>query len=303
MTYRRQSINRDVMAPPAAWSRGLRGALVLGLIGTLIAATSAAAERPKAATILRRADLVRNPFLGTALDIDLSVVSRASGRELRSSRYTMLTHRSDRTLILMHQRDRTAPGALLIADDTYWLLLPNAEWPVELALRHVVAGDLSHVGFLRVNLRVRYEPRYDGEETLGDVPCWRLELEPKSETAPFGRVRYWVAQHGFLPIRIEYYAESGELLKTVRFTSYQDSLGPRPARIEIEDTGRPGERTTLTLGRPRGVKTLKLNFDLDDLAALREAARRLAIESEAPVSGKQLVEALAASAHVQGASR
>ena len=209
------------------------------------------------------------------------------------------------------QSDRSAPGTLLIADDTYWLLLPHTERPVELALRHVVAGELSHAGFLRVNLRVRYEPRHDGEETVGGVPCWRLELEPKSESAPFGRVRYWVAQRGFLPIRIEYYSEAGKLLKTARFTSYQNTgVGPRPARRGSRSTTpgaqarqRPRETTMLTLGTPRGVKTSNLEFDLDDLAALRDAARSLALESEAPVSGKQLVEALAAYARARGAAR
>lgn len=282
----------------------MRRMLVVGLSCVLAAAAWAAAERPKAATVLRRADLVRNPYLGTALDVDLSVVSAETGRELRRSRYTLLTHRDDRTLVLMHQTDRTSPGALLIADDTYWLLLPHAERPVELAFRHVVAGDLSHAGFLRVNLRVRYEPRHDGEETLGGVPCWRLELAPTSAPAPFGRVRYWVAQDGFLPLRIEFYGESGELLKTARFTRYQDTgVGRRPARIEIEDARRPDERATLTLSPPRGVETSKLEFDVDDLMALREAARRLAVESEAPVSGKQLVEALAASARASARQR
>ena len=106
-------------------------------------------------------------------------------------------------------------------------------------------------------------------------------------------MRYWVAQRGFLPIRIEFFGKAGELLKTARFTRYQDTgVGRRPARIEIEDARRPDERATLTLGPPRGVETSKLNFDVDDLMALREAARRLAAGSEAPVSGKQLVDAL-----------
>lgn len=270
-----------------------RAVLVAGVFCVLTAAGSSAAERPSAESLLRRADLVRNPALGTALDMDMSVVSRESGRELRRSRFVMLTHRSDRTLLLMTQSDPTSPGALLIAEDTYYLLLPRAERPVELALRHVVAGDLSHAGFLRIPLWIRYTPRFDGEETLGDVPCWRLELEPKSEPAPFGRVRYWIAQRGFLPIRIEFYGEANELLKTARFTRYQDTgVGPRPARIEIEDARRPREKTTLTLGRPKGVRTSSLAFDLDDLLALRDAARRLA--SEGPVSGRQLVDALLA---------
>ncbi len=173
----------------------------------------------------------------------------------------------------------------------------HAEKPVELGLRYVVAGDLSHIGFLRINLRIRYKPHSDGEETLGDTPCWRLELEPKSESAPFGRVRYWVAQDGLLPIRIEYYTQAGALLKTVRFTSYgETNQGLRPERIEIDDTGRTAERAKLTLSTPKVVWTKNLRFGVADLFVLRDSAGRLATESDESVHGEQLVDALLASA-------
>lgn len=276
--------------------------LVLAVLaGTGAAAVPAIAEPPTTETVFRRAELVRNPSLGTALDLDLSVVSRATGGMLRRARYTMLTHRLDRTLLLMPTDDPAAPGALLIADDTYWLLLPQAEGPVELALRHVVAGDLSHAGFLRVNLRLRYEPQLDGEETLGDVPCWRLELKPGSGAdpgaIPFGRVRYWVAQEGYLPIRIEFYDHGGDLLKTVRFTRYQDTgMGRRPERIEIEDARRPDELAILLLGQPRGVPTSRLQFDVEDLVALRRLAGKLGAEGRGGTTGGRLVQLLAAAA-------
>ncbi len=275
--------------------------LAAGLIWVLASAASCYASGASAATVLRRADLVRNPFLGTVLDFELSVVSTASGRHLRRSRYTMLTRRGDRTLVVLLQEDRAAPGTLLIADDTYWLLLPQAERPVKLDLRQVVAGELSHAGFLRLNLRLRYQPAIDAEEVVSGIPCWRLRLTPKSKTAPFGRVRYWVARNSFLPVRIEFYSISGELLKTASFTGYHDlGGGPRPALIEIEDTHRPDERATLTLSWPKGAPTSGLAFDLDDLLALRDAARRLTANDDSPTSGRQLVEALARSARARG---
>jgi len=296
---------------PAPRREGLRRALVVGLVGfvglfatgdrlgLLSAAGPPLPGRPTTATILRRADLVRNPSLGTAVDIDLSVVSRASGRALRRARFIMLTHRRGRTLLLMPTDDPSAPGALLIADDAYWLLLPQAKEPIRLPFRQVVAGDLSHAGFLRLDLWTRYTARYAGDETVDGVPCWRLELEPNrgtdpgSRSAPFGKVRYWVAQSGFLPIRIEFFDPTNKLLKTVRFTKYQQTgLGRRPARIEIEDTGRPGERATLTLGQPRGVPTSGLDFDLDDLSGLRDTARSLGAGDDVSVGGLRLVRAL-----------
>jgi hypothetical protein len=265
-------------------------AVLLGLI--LGGGEPGQAASPTPETILRRADLVRNPYLGTSVEIDLSVVSRKSGEKLRGSRFTLLTHRLDRTLLLMPQQEGP-PGAALVADDSYWLLLPAAAKPVKLPFGQVVAGDLSHAGFLRVNLRLRYRPRLDGEESLGGVPCWRLDLEPRDDTAPFGRVRYWVAREGFRPLRLEFYSRDERLLKTARFVRYQDtSFGWRPADIEIEDAGRPEELATLTLSGLRGAPTSKLAFDLDDLAALREAGQSLAPRDGEPVGGRKLVQAL-----------
>lgn len=275
-----------------------------------------AGERPTAETILRRADLVRNPALGTALEIDLAVVDRASGHALRRERFFMLTRRGERTLLLMATGDGTAPAALLIAEGAYWLLMPGAERPLKLALQSLVAGDLSHAGFLRVSLRLRFAPRLAGEETLGGVPCWRLELEPRSESEPesepdvgpgldpdsipFRRVRYWVARDGFLPVRIEFYGGDGELLKTARFTAYRETgAGPRPARIEIEDRRRPGRRVTLTMNRPRAVRTSKLEFALDDLAALRDVAAERGAWSAAAIDAGELVDALIAAARAR----
>lgn len=276
-------------------SRGRRR--LAAVLCALLAAAPAGAREPDAATVLRRADLVRNPVLGTAIDLELTVVSKTSGRELRRSRFVLLTRRGERTLLLMPGEDGGPPGAALIDADAYWLLLPRASRPVRLALERVVAGDLSHAGFLRLGLWSRYRARFDGEETLDGVPCRRLELEPAADPAPFGRVRYWVAANGLRPIRIEFYSATGELLKTARFVRYRDTgSGPRPSRIEIEDAGRPDEQATLDLGPPRGVPTSRLAFDLDDLAALREAAIRLAAEDGRPASGPDLVDALAESA-------
>lgn len=284
---------------------------VLSWIATLLCpfvCAGLAVDPPDPATLLRRADQVRNPHLGTVLDLRLSVTSRSTGRELRSASYTLLTHRRGRALLLMRHEDPPVPGALLIAEDAYHLLLPRAGEPVELPSRLVVAGDLSHAGFLRVRLWRRFEARYAGEETIGGVPCWRLELTAKEEgrsgALPFRRVRYWVARQDFLPLRLEFFASSGELLKTARFTAYQGTaFGRRPARIEIEDAGRPDERAVLTVGEPQGAPTSRLDFDLEDLYALRSAGRRLGVESRSPPGGMALVEALTRAARAREARR
>ena len=79
--------------------RSLGLAVGLSLSCVLTAATSNADKPQTTATVLRRAELIRNPYAGIAVDIDLSVVSRESGRELRSSSYILITNRRDQSLI------------------------------------------------------------------------------------------------------------------------------------------------------------------------------------------------------------
>jgi len=225
-------------------------------------------------TILRRAELERNSWLDVAVDVDLQVVARATRRELRRSRFLMLTHRMDRTIMVLERQDPAEAGALLIRDDTYSMLLPRSQQPIELPLGRVVAGDLSHAGFLRVNLRIRYLPRLVGETTLDGSSCWELELTPLGDAAPFGRVRYWVTKDDGLPRRIEYFSPEGRRLKTVRFLEHRDiGLGFAPARLEIEDDDRPEETALLTLAPPERLDTYMLAFDRHDLELAREVAR------------------------------
>ena len=283
-------------------SRGWRALLLAAAAIALPSAVLAASPAPydwgpqSPDTIMRRAELARNPFLGVAVDVDLKVVSRESGRELRSSHYLLITHRADRTLLLMHTPDPSAPGALLIADDTYWLLLPKAIRPVELAMSHVVAGDLSHAGFLRVNLRIRYEPCRVDEATVDGVACWVLELAPKELPIPFDRVRYWVGKDGLMPVRIEYYGPTGALLKTARFRSYRDTgMGFAPETIEIEDSLREHETAILTLSAPTRIDTFMLRFDVGELFLLRDLARHLGAGRS--LAAEPLIDALRAAAN------
>lgn len=271
--------------------------VVAALVTLLLTPTAFASDRPSTETILRRAELVRSPPLGIAVVVELQVLSARSGRELRAQRSLLITHRSGRSLLAVEPRPGEVGGALGIADDVYSLLFPGSDLPVDLALRHVVAGDLSHLGFLRVDLRRRFTARFAGEEVRDGRVCWRLELEAgpgeSRGSLPFRRVRYWVAREGFLPVRLEFYGEGNAALKTVRFVTHRRTgLGLRPARLEILDEGRPGERTILTLSSPRGVPTSVLAFDGHDLLALRDAVAAIASAGGDPLDGTALVRRL-----------
>ena len=259
---------------------------------------SRAAEVPESArhaAVLRRAELKRNPFLGTAVELDLRTVERRSQRELRRATYLIITHRTDRTLVLPRGAEAGAQGAMLLADAAYRMLPAGASRPIVLPMRSVLAGDLAHLGFLRVNLRLDHELEQAREDSLDGRPCWSLQLSSERPDLPFRRVRYWIETESLRPLRLEYRDEGDALVKTVDFLDWQDlSIGEAPLSMEIRDAARPDELTRVRLSRPERVPTRDLRFDDAALHALREWAERRA--AAAAPQAREFVELLLARA-------
>lgn len=251
------------LAAPAAW------------LPAPEAQAARVSESARHRTLIRRAELKRNPFLGTAAELELRTLLESSGSTLRASRYLMITHRDDRTLVLLRGTAPATPAALLLDGGQALLLPAEAASPIALPMASVRAGDLSHLGFLRVNLRLQHEIRLVRPEPLGETDCWYLELESQREDLPFRRVRYWMERESLRPLRLDYADAEGRLLKSVRILEWQElPIGEAPLRMEILDAAAPGERTLVRLSGPERVPTRDAVFDEGALLHLREWAKR-----------------------------
>lgn len=225
-------------------------------------------------SIFAQAERVRSPEADFAVDFRLDVSDPSSPWKERSASYSMIAHGRDHSLILMREPASFYPGVLLIADGTYWLLLPKSAKPFQLSARHVLHGDISNGDLARGNLLAHYRAQLDGEEEIRGDRCWRLELARTSELGIYERIRYWIAQDGYRPRKFEFYGETGALLKIAYYEDYrQGPLGSRPMRIEVENPARPSERSTLTFSNLRRIDAAGLPFTRDALPAFRDAAQ------------------------------
>jgi hypothetical protein len=87
-----------------------------------------------------------------------------------------------------------------------------------------------------------------GSETINGVNCQILESKPDTSSASiYGKVRTWVDPHRFVPMRIEKYSSSGELVRRIDIT--------RVARDE-KDHPIPGN---LTVHGPRKNSVTEFN--------------------------------------------
>ena len=96
-----------------------------------------------------------------------------------------------------------------------------------------------------------------GEETIIDAEhnshrCAHISMRAATDLAPYDRIDYWIDLANKRPIKAKFYADSGDLLKTLYYRGYQIALGQaRPTEAVILDGVRPSLVTTVDFGEPQ----------------------------------------------------
>ena len=238
-----------------------------------LAIAPAVARPPDAALILRRAEDIRNPDLDFAVDFELTVLVPSSSAPERKASYTLVAHGRGRSIILMRTPEQFYGGTLLIDEGLFWLLLPRAAKPFQLAEAQIVRGDIGAGDLARANLGSHYEASLAGKEPMEGRTCWRLELARKNNRAFYPRITAWISTDAFLPRKFDYYDEAGTLIKIARYEDYEKSaIGLRPMRIDVEDPLIPGNRSIMVFREARKMPTAGIEFTPDGMIAFRDAA-------------------------------
>lgn len=123
--------------------------------------------------------------------------------------------------------------ATLRLGDNMWLYIPNVGKPVRItSLQSVTGGVFNNSDILRLD----YSEEYAVEATQEEKDEYILNLKAKTGEVAYDKLRMWVDRKTLLPIKIEAYAASGMLIKTLRFSDIKDFGGgiKRPATVETD---------------------------------------------------------------------
>lgn len=133
-----------------------------------------------------------------------------------------------------------------------WLYLPGVDRVQKISghmLREGMMGsDLSYEDMMSATeLRSKYTSTVIGEETVGDVPCWKVEMKAKDDTVSYPRRLSWIAKDTFIATKQELYALSGMLLKTWTMSEVKEFPGGRkfPTKMVITDNVKKDSSTHL----------------------------------------------------------
>lgn len=207
------------------------------------AAPTAADE--EAVRIVTQADEIRFPRESFQTEI---LVRNFSGGEAGESRkFRVLSRGNENTIVLTTEPASERGQALLMRGRDLWIFMPSVSQPVRLSLAQRLTGQVANGDLARANFAGDYNPVRTGKDTVDGQPAHILDLTAVDRSVTYAKVRYWVHEKDNKPLKAEFYALSGRLLKTCRYTDFKEMAGRlRPTRLVMEDALKKGETSELT---------------------------------------------------------
>jgi hypothetical protein len=123
--------------------------------------------------------------------------------------------------------------ATLRVGDNMWLYIPGVGKPIRItSLQSVVGGVFNNADIMRLDYHVEYDVQQ--LEDLGQEHL--LDLKAKTGAVAYDRLKMWVDKAAVVPTKIECYAATGLLIKTLYFKEHKpfDEDILRPAVLETD---------------------------------------------------------------------
>ena len=205
--------------------------LKMVLVVLFAALASAPANALDGADILKKVDRNLEPESYESYRKLINI--EPNGSEKSYILYTVKNGR-DKLLALFTSPASEKGRSTLRLGDNMWLFVPEVGKPIRInSLQSVIGGIFNNADILRLDYGVEYN--VDGAEETSDGQ-YLLSLKAASDAVAYDRLKMWVDKAKLLPTKIEAYAASGLLIKTLAFSQIKDFGGGivRPAIVTTD---------------------------------------------------------------------
>jgi hypothetical protein len=195
----------------------------------------------------------------TRIDRNLNPVSYESYRKLiniepngRQREYLLyaVANGQEQVAALFLEPASDRGRATLRLGDNMWLYVPNAGKPVRItSLQSVVGGVFNNADILKLDFSAEYNVTRR-EESGSEIA---LDLQAKTRSVAYDKLRMSVTRDRYLPTRIECLTEASMLIKTLYFKDVKDFGGGlvRPSVVETDSPLYKGYRSTMVFAQIR----------------------------------------------------
>ena len=142
--------------------------------------------------------------------------------------------------------------------ENMWLYIPNVGRPIRItSLQSVVGGVFNNSDLLRLDYSTEYKVEKVGEDNGQHL----LELKAKNKHVAYDRLKMWVDKKLRVPVKVEAYAASGLLIKTLKYSKNKDFGNGliRPAMLETDSPLHKGFKSVMLFD---GIKQRDFNDEV-----------------------------------------
>lgn len=141
----------------------------------------------------------------------------------------------DKVVTLFVSPASEAGRTTLRLGENMWLFIPNVGKPIRItSMQSVVGGVFNNADIMRLD----YGVEYDVVGLTEDQEQHLLELKAKSGAVAYDRLKMWVLKKELVPSKIECFAATGMLIKTLHFKEVKD-IGDGAVRPAVMETDSP----------------------------------------------------------------
>lgn len=168
------------------------------------------------------------------------------GAEKKTGVYQVFVRDNNTSLVNQLAPERMKGRKLLMRNDDLWLFTPTIRRPVRVSLEQRMTGEVSNGDLARTNYAEDYQATSVEEEKLNGVSSFRVQLKAKRKNLTYSKIDYWIDAKKKLPLKAQYYALSGKLLKVADYLDFKKVLGRTVfTKIVISDALQPKKKSVL----------------------------------------------------------
>lgn len=199
----------------------------------LLASTNTYALTPQ--EILVKVDEIRAPANTFIFNLKVTV---NKAQEESETEFSVRVKDAKKSLVVFKSPPSNKGRVLLMVEDNMWIYIPGTRNPIRISPQQQIMGRVSNADVARVV----YNLDYSVESLEDEGGITKMTLTAKTKGAAYKSINLWIEKETFKPIKAEFFALSGKLLKTAHYKGYKEILGKeRPTILEIHDAIKESE--------------------------------------------------------------
>jgi outer membrane lipoprotein-sorting protein len=216
-----------------------------------------------AAQMVKNADRARSPIKPFSMNVR---ITDDDGTDKKTSVYRVQVKDPRVSLVEQIEPERARGRKLLLKDFDMWLYTPNMKRATRISMEQKLTGEVSNGDLSRTNFAEDYNAKILSEEKINSKTAVKLELLGNNKSVTYQKIHYWVDKATNAPLKAQFFALSGKLLKEAVYLDLKPELGGKMIHtIRINDALQKSKLSVMTFTAYKFEKYSDAQFSKESL--------------------------------------